>query len=275
MVKSAGTRMVDSKTVLSGRAYVLLFVLTAAIGIGLSIGYVYVIPKLTAFGVEDRAFYILLLAWGLCCAGFLFGIMRGFAHIKHKHLGTTVEFGGAAALFVAVVIGGFALAPNKQAFDLTVRAHSKGQPKVQKGQVTIECENFRRSENFDDHSGEANFKGLPQQCWGNDKTRFLPEVNGFCQEWQAVKISSSAVDLGLTPCEPHLSGVVFPLPGNIKDVTIIIDDGKEQSGIDVDGKFDIPVSATAGSVHLQVFVGSMNKYDSYQTVPGNVRVDLR
>src|SRR5579859_6617337 len=179
-----------------------LFVATVFLGIALTAGYVYVLPKLIAFGVEDQGYYILLIPWALCCVVLLIGILRAYAYISHQQLGTKIELRGSAALFAVIVIGGFLLPSNKRAFALTVRAHSTDQSKITTGQVTLECADFRRAELFG-NNGEANFKGVPRNCMGSDQTRLLPEVSGYCQEWQELKITGIALELTLKTCAPH------------------------------------------------------------------------
>lgn len=166
----------------------------------------------------------------------------------------------------------FAASP-QSIFSLTVTAHGENQPKITAGTVTIDCEGFRGTQKFTEN-GKANFE-LPQRCWDNDTTRLLPEIAGFCSEWQPVRIKKSAVELPLKSCLPHLRGIIIPTPKRPTDLRIVIDDGREQATVNADGTFDVPVVTETGSVHLQVFVRGRPQYDRYKSVPGNVAINVR
>lgn len=180
---------------LSLRAYALIALSGLLIGLGLLFFYVYEVPKLINGGVQNQVFYILLIPWSLSSAAFLFGSMRSFALLTHKHVGTVLEFGGPIVLFGLVLFGGFKLVPTPLPFDATVRVHSQNGSLITKGKIIIEFDDLRREEIIAPN-GEANFKGVPAKFKGMT-VRIFPDVEDHHVEWLYYKLSSNTLDLVL------------------------------------------------------------------------------
>src|SRR5215831_2134955 len=87
MLTDKEARESESKP-LSGLTYAVISLVAGALGVGLLLFYVYQVPKLIASGSQSQVFYVLLIPWGLTCAGFLFGVMRSYARFSYKHLGS-------------------------------------------------------------------------------------------------------------------------------------------------------------------------------------------
>lgn len=76
----------------------------------------------------DRAYYVILVVIGVSAAIFLFGVMRSTARIQGKHWGAAYDFGGPAALFIIVVVGGFYLTQPAATFNSMIRLQYVGPP---------------------------------------------------------------------------------------------------------------------------------------------------
>lgn len=136
---------------------------------------------LVRLGLEGRLFYLVLLPLALAVAGFLFGVLRSYAHYKGKVLGGALELGGPVVVFCLVVLGGFLLVPPQAPFDLTVFVHGEGGvqdlPLRNQGFVVLDLGPDRRREPVGDR-GQAHFSGIPATFRGQAVPVWL-DAEGF------------------------------------------------------------------------------------------------
>lgn len=256
---------------LSASAYVAVATAAAAAGIGLAFAYIHFLPRLVQSGADSRFYYILLLPWALLCATILFGVMRAYAHLTHQQLGTRLELGGSAALFGAVVVGGFWLVPSSETFTLTVRAFSHDEPRITRGQVTIQIEDFNDIRQFGD-DGDATFKGMPHRYLGK-QMKVFPKVSGYSEALQTPNVQT-VVELELVLPSTHIAGRIIPPDGfKVSDLSVFAGNDEVRGTIDIDGQFDIPLHAT-GTIAVKVYHGRELLYDRNHLIPGPVRIDL-
>jgi hypothetical protein len=169
---------------------------------------------LSTYGFGTQAYYILLAVFGIAVALFLFGVLRSVASIKGKQLGYAIDFGGPAALFVAVIYLGFsALDRQQQDFTLTVRmrtddgrtmATTFGENAVTLSEVTVDFAGDTRTLKMD-HDGSASFKGLPWR-WRSSNVSISLASNAF-------QIKDPKATYSIPPgSEPTLALIAVPTP---------------------------------------------------------------
>lgn len=273
------TKETGSSQPLSAGTYAIIALVGLFFGVGLLFVYIDRVPKLVENRIiQSQIFYLLLIPWGLSCAAFLFGAMRSYARFTHRRLGSALELGGPVVLFGLVLVGGFRLVPQAgEAFSLTVRAHSTDgrDPIISEGALTLEAGSLRRTVSFDS-AGEANFKELPSQFRGSI-VRILPQVNGYSEQWQTLKITGDVLDLSLSPApqpEVLLTGSITPPPTS-PDVRILVDGQQAEAAPDQFGRFELKVNGKAGDrVRLKVYRGQNLIKDDYYVLPGPAEISL-
>jgi hypothetical protein len=247
-------------------------------GIVLVILYGYRVTTLPP-GAQNQIFYVVLLFAATACAIALFTGLGSGATITYRRHGIGIRLGGAAALFAAIVYGGFKIVPTgADTFDLTLRAHSADgtEPIISSGKVTIDLDNDRRTEGFGP-DGEAEFKGIPGRFRGATVS-MLPQVEGYQAVWQRHKIQWTAFDLALEPAvaaRTTLTGSIMAPADMMKSLRVAVEGQKPEAKCDDLGKFELPVEGKSGDrVRLRVYAGRRLVYDDYQTLPGPVTLQV-
>jgi hypothetical protein len=233
------------------------------IAVGLFVFYIVEIPKLEPES-QSRAFYVVLLAFGVACAFALFGAMRGFARMTVHHLGVAIELGGPAALFALIVWGGFKIVPaGPDTFNLTVRAHASNGVRVTSGQVTLELGQESKTAAFDS-SGDADFKGISTRFMGA-YVAVWPHVDGFQQRAIQQKIVGTTLELALAPPDViNYQGYVQDEKGNlVEGVKVVSPDCSHEAITDAHGVFLFKIQFGAGRVCHFIFQKS--GYAAYNT----------
>jgi len=259
---------------LPAKSYVVIALLGLVFAAGFTLFYVYRVPMLVESGVQGQVFYLLLIPWALSCAAFLFGAMKSYARFTHKHFGNVLELGGPVVLFSLVLVGGFKLVPPAETFDLAVRAHSKDNPLLTSGQITLDLPRLPHAKIGPD--GEANFnisarfRGMP--------IRVLPHVDGYEEKWLTSKPEGNVLDVELESAHPVtvLHGSLVPPPSTGRIVKILVDGQEGETSPDELGRFKLDVGGKAGDrVRLKVYSGGKLVYDDYQVLPGPVTLRLQ
>jgi hypothetical protein len=270
---------------LSAKAYAWMALGGLIIGIGLLLFFVYAVPKLVKSGSQNQFYYLLLIPWALASAAFLFGAMRSYATVKHKHLGTVLELGGPVVLFCLVIWGGFHLVPQPPArFDLKVRASSKdgNVPIFKTGKVTIDVGRGLEERPIES-SGEAYFFGVDAH-YRVDPIKALADVGeGYGKIWQEKKVEGDVLQLELERSAAHqisLRGSIDPPPKDWKGIRIVLN-GKggqvKETTVDELGRFEFSeVDGENGDdVDLKVYAGRTLVYFDSKRLPGPVSIPLR
>jgi hypothetical protein len=255
----------------SARNYVIVAALGLIFSAAFTLFYVDRVPQLVQSGVQEQVFYLLLIPWALLSAAFLFGAMKSYARLTHKHPGTSVELGGPVVLFCFVLVGGFKLVSSTPAtFDLAVRAHSKDVPLITFGQVTLDLPGLPHATIGPD--GEANFKGISAQFKGKP-IRVLAHVDGYAENWQTPATNGNVLDVDLEPSRPVtlLTGTIVPLPSDGNNIKILVDGQDSETSPDDLGRFKLSVNGKAGDrVRMKIYENKTLIYDDYQVLPGPV-----
>src|SRR5580658_3720888 len=87
--------------------------------IGLLLLFIFDAEKLTALGLTDHVYYLVLVLMGLTAAVFLFGVIPSSASYEGTVLGGTLKLGGPVVGAALVVVGGYFFIPKASTFPLT------------------------------------------------------------------------------------------------------------------------------------------------------------
>ncbi|HMD99608.1 MAG TPA: hypothetical protein VKM93_20045 [Terriglobia bacterium] len=273
--KSAVAAASDSEQPLSAWAYAGMALVGLIGAVGLTIFYVYQGPRIAQSGAQSLVSSVLQILIALACATFLFGTMKSTGKFTSK----SSTFGGPAALFIVVLSLLIAKGPTGEPFDLTVRAHSAdgSAPIIKSGEITIDLDSDRRSKPINS-SGEADFKNIPAKFKGTT-VGVLPQVDGYKQEWQRLKLEGAVLDVTLQPApQPvtRLTGSIIPPPKDWASLRLMVDGQSVEGKVNELGRFDFQVNGNNGDrVRLKVYDGAGTLiYDEYQTLPGGLNIKL-
>jgi hypothetical protein len=247
---------------LSAKDYALIAAVMMGIGIGLLVLFVLFAPRLVPANTLNQFFYIVLIVWGLVCALVLFGVMKSYAHLTYKSVGSVVELGGPAAFAALVVVGGFWLVPRTDTFHVTIRPHGPSAPRITSGKISMELGSI--SPNSDINSnGEADFKDISRKFWGA-KVKVLPQVHGYKEGYQTVVLDKDAIDLNLVPAETVLKGKIVPAPRKGQMVKVLVQGEDGEKTPDGYGRFEFLVHKDLGEqVRVDVCTDGQRVYDDY------------
>jgi hypothetical protein len=240
---------------LSAMTYAVISLIGLLLALGFTFLYVYQVPKLVEGGTQGQVFYLLLIPWGISSATFLFGAMRSYAHLTHKHLGSFLELSGPVVLFCLVLVGGFRLVPPApETFDVAVRAHSADTPLITSGQITLDLPGLPHANIGQD--GEANFKGVSAKLRGK-AIKILPKVDGYEEKWITPTVDRNILTVELERVHPLFlqKATLIPHPPKSASVQIRVDGQRVDAAIDELGGFTFTFSGKVGDrVLLEVFV---------------------
>jgi hypothetical protein len=250
---------------LSGKDYALVAGVMMGIGIGLLVLFVIFAPRLVPADILNQFFYIVLIVWGLVSALVLFGVMRSYARLTYKTVGSAVELGGPAAFAALVVVGGFWLVPRTDTFHVTIRPHGPSAPRITSGKISMELGSTSSSSDINSN-GEADFKDILHKFRGA-KVKVLPQVRGYKQEYQAVVLDKDAIDLNLVKSETVLRGKIVPVPGKGQVVKVLVQGENGEKTPDSYGRFQFVVHKDLGEqVRVGVCAEGRRVYDDYVTL---------
>lgn len=164
--------------------YALISLVSLIIGIGLLI-------LLIQKGEELRnviVYYLLLIPFGLCCAAFLFGVMRSYATYKGKLLRGAIDLRGPVVIFALVVGFGvyvhwnvYSHLNDAKPFSLTVYVHGpQGQTDVvleNKGEVVLYLGGDTLAKRIEEN-GKAVFPSIPGN-FRNKKVLIRLRADGY------------------------------------------------------------------------------------------------
>lgn len=254
---------VTTSSALSRRDILVITGLMILAGLLLLVALVFLAPRLLSADILNQFFYIVVVFWALIPALVLFGVLRSYSRLTYKHLGLGIELGGPAATAAIVVVGAFFL-PRTDTFDITLRPHAQGHPKITSGRIAAEFGNSTQTRELNS-DGEADFKGIAHKFWST-QIRVLPEVEGYKQQYQTIVIKSDAVDIYLEPEPPPqftFKGRIVPAPKST-DARILIQDEPGFAKPDSYGRFEFVVQRKAGDdIRVQVCFAGREVYDQY------------
>jgi hypothetical protein len=255
----------------AGKDYVVMAFVMLGVGAVLLICFVLFAPRMMPTEILTQFYYVVLVVWGLVCALVLFGVMKSYARLKYKSLGGAIELGGPAAFAALVVLGGFWLAPTNDSFVLTIRPHGAHSALIASGMIRVEAGNKTYVEKIDEN-GEVHIIDLSKKFLGAT-VKVLPEVDGYEQQYQAVRLSGDTIDLLLTeepPPETVLTGIVLYQPGRGNAAKLFLRDESTVATVDADGRFRVVVHKKLGErVRVSVCTGGLRVYDDYVYLTGN------
>jgi hypothetical protein len=94
--------------------------LCASILLGVLVWRAEFLSRLSLIG---NFYYPILLAFGLCAAVFLFGVLHSYASYRGRHFGGGLQLGGPVVVFSLVVAGARIMVPNAATFSITLYVH--------------------------------------------------------------------------------------------------------------------------------------------------------
>jgi hypothetical protein len=255
---------------LSKKDFLLLLLGIGLVTCAMLAALLFVVPHLPP-EIRDRFYYILLIGAGLVSAL----VLRGYAHVVVHKPGTRIELGGQAAVFFLVVFLGFYLLPRSTPFNVVIRPHAEGVPKITSGKIQLEYGTVP-AENDLDARGDAEFREIPREYWGR-QAKILPEVDGYKQDRQTVTLDKTLIEIALVREIPETKvqgKIVPPQPG--KQVKVFVE-GEEASAVpDADGRFELVVHRkSTDRARFSVIVNGAQRYDDYQPLGAPVTLALR
>lgn len=159
--------------------------------------------------VDQRAFYLVLILFGIAASAVVFGIMNSYATLKGEKFNTGFKLAGPVVGVVLTVFGGFYLPHGSGEKIITIRVFDKKKNPVTQGDVKIYLQEYIRSQSID-KMGQALFTGIP----GNGvKSKIKIEVSspGYAtRQFDTVLNRSGTLELTLP-----LTAVVF-ISGKVK-----------------------------------------------------------
>lgn len=254
----------------AGKDYVVMAFVMLGVGAALLICFVLFAPRMMPTEILSQFYYVVLVVWGLICALILFGIMKSYAHLKYKSLGGAIELGGPAAFAALVVLGGFWLAPSHDSFVLTIRPHGAHSALIASGIIRVEAGNKTYVEKIDEN-GEVHIIDFSKKFLGAT-IKVLPKIEGYEQQYQAVRLTGDTIDLPLTEearPETVLSGSVVYQPGQGHAAKLLVHEESAVATVDAEGRFRVVVHKKLGErVRVTVCAGGLRVYDDYVYLTG-------
>lgn len=193
----------------SATVYIVLTVIMACILVVMGWFLTDKIDSLTQSNAE-RAFFVLLLFLALFAALFLFGIVKSFATIRGKRLGTTFEFGGPAAVFIVVIILGMRLLPSDSTPDQYLNLYLQAPPNFAYKDINSAVQVYvelrvggRVLAEFND-GGQATIWNVPQSILALHKVDidFHSQTFGLKDNERTFNINDHAVYIPIRPLKP-------------------------------------------------------------------------
>jgi hypothetical protein len=127
--------------------------------------------KLTALGLTEHVYYLVLVLMGLAAAAFLFGVLPSSAAYEGTVLGGTLKLSGAVVGAALVVFGFYFLVPKTFTFPLTVYVHGQGGPQDivlrNSGRVVLELGPEPSAQPIGEN-GQAYFPAVPANFRGQE-----------------------------------------------------------------------------------------------------------
>jgi hypothetical protein len=173
---------------------------------------------LVEYGFGGSFYYLVLVPFGLCVAGFLFGALRSQAYYRGKHAGGLLELGGPIVGFVLVVFGGIWFAPPLGNFSVTVFVHGpRGrQDLVLRGAgfVVLDLGGQRRQERIGD-LGQAVFPEIAGSFRGKEVVAAIEAPDYDRADDRPVRLDGSSVYLEVRHKPERITGTVVDPDGHL------------------------------------------------------------
>lgn len=180
---------------------IILYSLIAGVGLIVAIGASILLFSQPP-GISQLAYFLLLLLCALASAVVLFGILKSSAIARGDVMGLPMEFGGPAALAIAIVLIGTRYLPPpfipSPTVDFTIRLNGSDLEKADFDDAVVKIIYGRRSEVRPvDPTGEANVVGAPasvtekpfQIQLASARLELVPAESGFLVTDGLVQIS--------------------------------------------------------------------------------------
>ncbi len=194
-------------------------------------------------------YYFMLCALGLCAALVLFGVLRSYARTSGTQLGFKIEAGGAAALFIIVLLLGWMFIPTPDAtFTVTVFVHGPGgqadMPLRNQGKVFLDL-GGKRDVVAIGESGQAVFTEVPGRFRGKPVTAgVIHDVWALSPECQSPVLKpGEGAYLSIVPKVRTLEGKATDSTG-LPVIGAQVVFGNHSATTDEHGRFSIPLPAT-------------------------------
>jgi hypothetical protein len=208
------------------------------------------LPRIHQYGSRAVTFVIYVVV-GLIAAVITFGVLRSFGNVRGQQLGMAFEFGGAAALFVVVLLLGLHFESSSvSSFSVTLMLHEQGDKSrivTKDGKITLYLPEGAKT--FEIQRGATQIQDLAPEDRGIT-VRYLVEVEGYSQVPLAdalTLIPSSRMDVPLIkgPILQKLAGVIWDDNREpVAEVEVYLPEFDLTTSTDHQGKFLLQVQAT-------------------------------
>ncbi len=144
----------------SARAYIVVAIVGFIVSLFTIYYYLNFIQGNVDEQVDQRAFYLILILFGIAASAVVFGVMNSYATLKGEKFSTRFKFAGPVVGVVLTVFGGFYLPRASVEKIITIRVFDKKKNPVTQGDVKIYLPNYIRTQSID-KMGQALFTGIP------------------------------------------------------------------------------------------------------------------
>jgi TIR domain len=230
----------------SNRKVPFVYIVTACIGCIVSVFLVYYYLH-TMRGndmdeTDHRAFYLVLILFGISVSAFVFGLMNVYVVLKGGKRNLKLNMAGPVIGLMLIISGSFYGTSKSAEKIVTIRVFDYKKNPVPQGDVKIYLKEYIRSQSID-KMGQAQFTGIPPGMPGN-KIKIEVSSPGY-----TTKIFDTLLT-GAKPIELTLpfTTVVF-ITGRITNAADMPIKGVE---IDVDGTRYFATSINDGSYNLRL-----------------------
>ena len=260
--------------------YAILSIVCFLLGAALLLVMIWKPETLAAFGLTDKLFYVVLIPVALSAAGFLFGVLRSYAHYQGKTLNGTLELGGPVVAAALVVVGGLQLPSAPATFPFTVYVHGDAGPQdlilKDQGDVTIQLGLEPRTQPIRGN-GQAYFPAIPGQFRGAEVNVFVTAPGFENAEGGRVRILGDSISLGVRKSAAKLAGYILDADGNPVERAKV-----EVAGLstltNADGRFELMVPGKLVTDELMMTARATGYEIFHDTVvprSNEVRVSLK
>jgi hypothetical protein len=187
---------------------------------------------------SQKAFYLVLILFGISASAIVFGAMNSYGVLKGRKLGTEFQFAGPAVGVILVVLGGFYLPKSAKQETISIRVLNEQNIPVTNGKVILYFSHYTREQLIDD-KGSAVFSDLKDDDLAS-KIKFDIQSDGYSRlVFDTFLKNFATIQLSLTHARViHISGKVTnadEMP--IVDVEVVADGTRFYGTTITDGSY--------------------------------------